>query len=64
MGLYIDMRPVQTMGDARAARSEMKGVMGGMLQAYGAMLGVVANTGAPWPVQTHISDLTRASRIS
>ena len=27
------------MGDARAARSEMKGVMGGVLQAYVAILG-------------------------
>ena len=51
-------------GDARGARSEVKGAMGGEKQAYGAILGVVANTGAPWPVQTHIPDLTRASRIS
>ena len=64
MGFYIDMLPVQTMGDARAARSEMKGVMGGMLQTYGAILGRMANTGPPWPVQAHIPDLTRASRIS
>ena len=64
MGLYIDMRPVQTMGDARAARSEMKGAVSGEEQAFGATLERMANTGPPWPVQTHIPDLARTSRIS
>ena len=34
------MRTVQTMGDARAARSEMKGAMSGEEQELDAMLGV------------------------
>ena len=50
--------------DARAARSEVKGAMSSEEQAFGAMLGRMANTGPPWPMQTHIPDLTRASRIS
>lgn len=58
------MLRVQTMGDARAARSEMKGAVSGEEQAFGAMLGRMANTWPPWPVQAHIPDLTRASRIS
>ena len=64
MGFYIDMRPVQTMGNARAARSEMKRAVSGEEQAIGATLERMANTGPPWPVQTHIPDLVRTSRIS
>ena len=51
-------------GDARAARSEMKGAVSGEEQAFGATLERMANTGPPWPVQTHIPDLARTSRIS
>ena len=36
------MLRVQTMGDARAARSEMKGAVSGEEQAFGAMLGRMA----------------------
>ena len=61
MGFYIDMLPVQTMGDARVARSKMKGAMSGEEHALEAMLGRMANTGAPWPVQTHIPALTIAN---
>ena len=50
--------------DARAARSEMKGAVSGEEQAFGATLERMANTGPPWPVQTHIPDLARTSRIS
>ena len=49
------------MGDARAARSEMKGAMSGEKHAIGATLERMANTGAPWPVQTHIPALTIAN---
>ena len=48
------MLRVQTMGDARVARSEMKGAMSGEKQAIGATLERIANTGSPWPMQTHI----------
>ena len=50
--------------DARRGKEQDERAMKGEEQALGAMLGRMANTEPPWPVQAHIPNLTRASRIS
>ena len=50
------MRPVQTMGDARAARSEMKGAMSGEEQALGGDAGAY---GEHWTALAHADAYSR-----